>query len=80
MLNKANRLDDNINDFFMDSNKYACEYFPVWGNIGGLFPGWAWGIIMVSDDSANFFGVDNASLHIIYRMGDYKIAMDYSEK
>ena len=60
MLSKASRLDDNINDFFMDSNKYACEYFPVWGTIGGLFPGWAWGIIMVSDGSANFFGVDNA--------------------
>ena len=66
MLSKASRLDDNINDFFMDSNKYACEYFPVWGTIGGLFPGWACGIIMVSDDSANFFGIENSGRTAAY--------------
>lgn len=60
MLSKASRLDDNINDFFMDSNKYACEYFPVWGTIGGLFSGWAWGIVMVNDSTANFFGIENS--------------------
>ena len=60
MLSKASRLDDNINDFFMDSNKYACEYFPVWGTIGGLFSGWAWGIVMVNNSTANFFGIENS--------------------
>ena len=57
MLCKAKRLDDNINDFFTENNKYQCEFLPVWGTIGGLFGGWAWGIVMVNNGSANFIGI-----------------------
>lgn len=60
MLCKAKRLDDNINDFFTENNKYQCEFLPVWGTIGGLFGGWAWGIVMVNNGSANFIGIANA--------------------
>lgn len=54
-------LDDNIENFINASQKPRA-YF-VWGTIGGLFGGWAWGILMCSSSIrvANFIGINNAS-------------------
>ncbi len=54
-------LDNNIENFINASQKPRA-YF-VWGTIGGLFGGWAWGILMCSDSIrvANFIGINNAS-------------------
>ena len=54
-------LDNNIENFINASQKPRA-YF-VWGTIGGLFDGWAWGILMCSGSIrvANFIGINNAS-------------------
>lgn len=54
-------LDNNIENFINASQKPRA-YF-VWGTIGGLFGGWAWGILMCSGSIrvANFIGINNAS-------------------
>lgn len=61
--NKAQKatyaLNDNINDILVSGN--YCEIIPVWGNIGGLYPSWAWGIVLTSKNIANFIGVATVS-------------------
>lgn len=54
-------LDNNIENFINASQKPRA-YF-VWGTIGGLFGGWAWGILMCSGSIrvVNFIGINNAS-------------------
>lgn len=54
-------LDNNIENFINASQKPRA-YF-AWGTIGGLFGGWAWGILMCSGSIrvANFIGINNAS-------------------
>ena len=54
-------LDNNIENFINASQKPRA-YF-VWGTIGGLFGGWAWGILMSTGSIrvANFIGINNAS-------------------
>lgn len=54
-------LDNNIENFINASQKPRA-YF-VWGTIGGLFGGLAWGILMCSGSIrvANFIGINNAS-------------------
>ena len=54
-------LDNNIENFINASQKPRA-YF-VWRTIGGLFGGWAWGILMCSGSIgvANFIGINNAS-------------------
>lgn len=54
-------LDNNIENFINASQKPRA-YF-VWGTIGGLFGGWAWGILMCSGSIrvANFIGINNDS-------------------
>ena len=61
--NKAQKatyaLNDNINDILLSGN--YCEIIPAWGNIGGLYPSWAWGIVLTSKNIANFIGVATVS-------------------
>lgn len=52
---KAFALNDNINDILISSN--YCEIITVWGNIGGLYPSWAWGVVLTANNIANFIGV-----------------------
>lgn len=54
-------LDNNIENFINASQKPRA-YF-VWGTIGGLFGGCAWGILMCSGSIrvANFIGINNNS-------------------
>lgn len=54
-------LDNNIENFINASQKPRA-YF-VWGTIGGLFGGWAWGILMCSGSIRvdNFIGINNDS-------------------
>lgn len=52
---KAFILNDNINDILISGN--YCEIIPVWGNIGGLYPSWAWGVVLTANNIANFIGV-----------------------
>lgn len=52
---KAFTLNDNINDILISGN--YCEIIPVWGNIGGLYPSWAWGVVLTANNIANFIGV-----------------------
>lgn len=39
----------------------GCDLLPVWGTIGGLYSGWAWGIVLAGQNNINFIGVENAS-------------------
>ena len=39
----------------------GCNLLPVWGTIGGLYRGWAWGIVLAGQNNINFIGVENAS-------------------
>ena len=53
-------LNDNIAEYLSKTNGTATTYF-VWGNIGGLYPSWAWGTLLCSNDNtANFIGVANS--------------------
>lgn len=67
-------LDNNIENFINASQKPRA-YF-VWGTIGGLFGGWAWGILMCSGSIrvANFIGINNDSNSIA--AATYKILSD----
>ena len=52
-------LNDNIAEYLSKTNSVATTYF-VWGNIGGLYPSWAWGTLLCStDNTANFIGIAN---------------------
>lgn len=50
-------LSDNI-DNFLNKTSSPTAYF-VWGTIGGLFGGWAWGVLICADGIANFIGIRN---------------------
>lgn len=53
-------LNDNIAEYLSKTNGTATTYF-VWGNIGGLYPSWAWGTLLCStDNTANFIGIANS--------------------
>lgn len=39
----------------------GCNLLPVWGTIGGLYSGWAWGIVLAGQNNINFIGVENDS-------------------
>ena len=53
-------LNDNIAEYLSKTNSVATTYF-VWGNIGGLYPSWAWGTLLCStDNTANFIGIANS--------------------
>lgn len=39
----------------------GCNLLPVWGTIGGLYSGWAWGIVLAGQNNINFIGVENSS-------------------
>lgn len=53
-------LNDNIAEYLSKTNGVATTYF-VWGNIGGLYPSWAWGTLLCStDNTANFIGIANS--------------------
>lgn len=53
-------LNDNIAEYLSKTNGVATAYF-VWGNIGGLYPSWAWGTLLCStDNTANFIGIANS--------------------
>ena len=51
-----------LNSNFINASQKPRAYF-VWGTIGGLFGGWAWGILMCSGSIrvANFIGINNVS-------------------
>lgn len=51
------KLSDNIDDF-LNKTSSPTAYF-VWGTIGGLFGGWAWGVLICADGIANFIGIRN---------------------
>lgn len=54
------KLNDNIAEYLSKTNSVATTYF-VWGNIGGLYPSWAWGTLLCStDNTANFIGIANS--------------------
>lgn len=55
VLKKVSVLNDNINDILIAGN--YCNIVPVWGNIGGLYPSWAWGVVLTANNIANFIGV-----------------------
>lgn len=52
-------LCDNI-DTFLNKTYSPTAYF-VWGTIGGLFGGWAWGVLICAKGIANFIGIRNDS-------------------
>lgn len=39
----------------------GCNLLPVWGTIGGLYSGWAWGIVLAGQNNINFIGVENSA-------------------
>ena len=54
-------LNDNIAEYLRKTKNVATAYF-VWGNIGGLYPSWAWGTLLCSNDNtANFIGIANSN-------------------
>lgn len=50
-------LSGNI-DNFLNKTSSPMAYF-VWGTIGGLFGGWAWGVLICAKGTANFIGIRN---------------------
>ena len=50
-------LSGNI-DNFLNKTSLPMAYF-VWGTIGGLFGGWAWGVLICAKGTANFIGIRN---------------------
>ena len=50
-------LSNNI-DNFLNKTSSPTAYF-VWGTIGGLFGGWAWGVLICAKGIANFIGIRN---------------------
>lgn len=59
--NTTLQLNDNIESIYSMINPKTCTFFCVWGNIGGLYPSWAWGLLMVANGVANFIGIDNVT-------------------
>lgn len=59
VLKRVSVLNDNINNILIAGN--YCNIVPVWGNIGGLYPPWAWGIVLTANNIANFIGVDTVN-------------------
>lgn len=59
-------LSDNI-DNFLNKTSSPTAYF-VWGTIGGLFGGWAWGVLICAQGIANFTGIrnDNKTLAVAH--------------
>lgn len=59
-------LSDNI-DNFLNKASSPTAYF-VWGTIGGLFGGWAWGVLICAGGIANFIGIrnDNKTLAVAH--------------
>lgn len=59
-------LSDNI-DNFLNKTSSPTAYF-VWGTIGGLFGGWAWGVLICAKGIANFIGIrnDNKTLAVAH--------------
>lgn len=59
-------LSDNI-DNFLNKTSSPTAYF-VWGTIGGLFGGWAWGVLICAKEIANFIGIrnDNKTLAVAH--------------
>lgn len=59
-------LSDNI-DIFLNKTNSPTAYF-VWGTIGGLFGGWAWGVLICAKGIANFIGIrnDNKTLAVAH--------------
>lgn len=51
------KLSDNI-DNFLNKTSSPTAYF-VWGTIGGLFGGWACGVLICDNGIANFIGIRN---------------------
>lgn len=54
-------LNDNIAEYLNKANGANAACF-VWGNIGGLYPSWAWGTLLCGNDNntANFIGIANS--------------------
>lgn len=76
VLKKVSVLNDNINDILIARND--CNIVPVWGNIGGLYPSWAWGIVLTANNIANFIGVDTVGKKLAvaqYSNGTWKKIM-----
>lgn len=76
VLKKVSVLNDNINDILIAGN--YCNIVPVWGNIGGLYPSWAWGIVLTANNIANFIGVDTVGKKLAvaqYSNGTWKKIM-----
>ena len=59
-------LSNNI-DNFLNKTSLPTAYF-VWGTIGGLFGGWAWGVLICAKGIANFIGIrnDNKTLAVAH--------------
>ena len=59
-------LSNNI-DNFLNKTSSPTAYF-VWGTIGGLFGGWAWGVLICAKGIANFIGIrnDNKTLAVAH--------------
>ena len=54
-------LNDNIAEYLNKTNGADTACF-VWGTIGGLYPSWAWGTLLCSNDNtANFIGIANSN-------------------
>jgi hypothetical protein len=76
VLKRVSVLSDNINDILIAGN--YCNIVPVWGNIGGLYPSWAWGIVLTANNIANFIGVDTVGKKLAvaqYSNGTWKKIM-----
>lgn len=76
VLKKVSVLNDNINDILIAGN--YCNIVPVWGNIGGLYLSWAWGIVLTANNIANFIGVDTVGKKLAvaqYSNGTWKKIM-----
>jgi hypothetical protein len=53
--------DTDVSNILNSVSAVDCNLFPVWGTIGGLYGGWAWGIVLTGLNNINFIGVENAS-------------------
>ena len=76
VLKRVSVLNDNINDILIAGN--YCNIVPVWGKIGGLYPSWAWGIVLTANNIANFIGVDTVGKKLAvaqYSNGTWKKIM-----
>lgn len=60
-------LNDNIAEYLNKTNGANTACF-VWGTIGGLYPSWAWGTLLCSNDNnaANFIGIANSDKTVAF--------------